>query len=290
MHFSVLQRLHAMAAYLYTQKILAGVTPKRLKGLLKSAFGSLILGSVGSSAVLQSAAIAQVNNADLACYLESANGQQYDLSALCGGFTAPVRPGGPSGLINQQATTLGTGDVQVTLRWEGAADLDLSVRSPAGDEVSFINNDEASGGKLDVDANSGCFSQMNSPVENVFWPAGEGIPGTYTASVGHFSHCDDNAAPDQSTPFTLDVSLYGEVQSYTGTLSLFGVEEFTFTLPEAPAENATASEQSVGEAAEEATAEKPAAQSAEQSAEKPVQVVPRIGNTPLPGAPGTPGI
>ncbi len=48
-----------------------------------------LLGGLLCSGTLSyaSTAIAQVNNADLACYLHSSDGIQYDLSALCGGFT-----------------------------------------------------------------------------------------------------------------------------------------------------------------------------------------------------------
>jgi len=69
---------------------------------------------------------------------------------------------------------LGTGDVQVTLRWNTPVDLDLHVIDPLGEEIYFRYTFSPSGGTLDVDANAGCTN--DTPVENVFWPTG-GAPG-----------------------------------------------------------------------------------------------------------------
>lgn len=168
-------------------------------------------------------ATAQVNNADLACYLHSPDGQQYDLSALCGGFTEPVA-------AQSRSITLGTGDVQVTLRWDTDADLDLAVIDPFGDEVSFVEPRVLSGGQLDVDANQGCFERMASPVENIFWPDGEGAVGDYTAVVDMFLLCND-AEPAN---YTLDILVDGEVITYTGSIAndLQESDRYSFTLAE----------------------------------------------------------
>ena len=58
--------------------------------------------------------------------------------------------------MNGTSQTLGTGDVQVTLRWAGRDDLDLAVMGPGGEMVFYGNPEIASGGTLDVDANGGC--------------------------------------------------------------------------------------------------------------------------------------
>ncbi len=147
--------------------------------------------------------LAQVNNADLACYLRSLEGVQYDLSALCGGFETA------------QEVVLQTGDVQVTLRWDTADDLDLYVRDPFGDEVFYGNPAIASGGLLDVDANAGCTAQMAAPVENIFWPTGEGKPGDYLVTIELFSHC----GAEVPVNFTLTTLIKGEVQTQTGSVS-----------------------------------------------------------------------
>jgi hypothetical protein len=148
--------------------------------------------------------LAQVNNADLACYLHSLDGQQYDLSALCSQFEA----------VGEEVV-LQTGDVQVTLRWNTADDLDLFVRDPAGDEVSYFNPSVPSGGQLDVDANMGCVERMASPVENIFWPTGGGVPGDYVVTVDLFSYC----GPEVPIDFTLTTLVQGQVQTQTGTVS-----------------------------------------------------------------------
>lgn len=148
--------------------------------------------------------IAQVNQADLACYVHSLEGQQYDLSALCGGFEAA------------KEVVLQTGDVQVTLRWATADDLDLYVLDPVGDEVSFFNPAIASGGQLDVDANRACEERMASPVENIFWPTGGGVPGNYTVRVSLFSFCGGSEAP---IAFTLTTLVKDKVQTQTGSVS-----------------------------------------------------------------------
>lgn len=149
-------------------------------------------------------AIAQVRNADLPCYLHSLDGQQYDLSALCSGFESA------------QEVVLQTGDVQVTLRWNTADDLDLFVQDPFGEEVSYLNPTVASGGQLDVDANAGCAERMAEPVENIFWPTGGGVPGDYTVRVNLYSSCETAQAP---IDFTLTTLIKGEVQTQTGSVS-----------------------------------------------------------------------
>lgn len=59
-----------------------------------------------------------------------------------------------------------TGEVQVSLVWNGPADVDLHVFCPTGEEIYF-NSRSHCGGELDIDMNA----ERNSltPVENVFW-------------------------------------------------------------------------------------------------------------------------
>lgn len=153
---------------------------------------------------IDSTMLAQVRNADLPCYLHSLEGQQYDLSALCSGFESA------------QEVVLQTGDVQVTLRWNTADDLDLFVQDPFGEEVSYFNPAVSSGGQLDVDANMACAERMAEPVENIFWPTGGGVPGDYTVRVNLFTYCETAEAPVE---FTLTTLVKGEVQTQTGSVS-----------------------------------------------------------------------
>lgn len=83
---------------------------------------------------------------------------------------------------------LGTGDVQVTLRWGSNADLDLAVTDPTGEEIDFVNSGPtASGGELDVDSNIQCPADADSGVENIFWPPGGAPSGDYTVTVTGFA-------------------------------------------------------------------------------------------------------
>lgn len=198
--------------------------PRSLKLLVWSVLSLFGAGIVGLGAAPK--AVAQVNNADSACYLHSPDGQQYDLSALCGGFIPPAAA---------QPLVLQTGDVQVTLRWDTDADLDLYVIDPFGDEVSFSNPRVPSGGQLDVDANAGCFERMASPVENIFWPTGEGATGDYTVVVTMFAQCENTAPAD----YTLDILAHGEIESHTGSISdeMQPGDRYPFSLSEVTADS-----------------------------------------------------
>jgi hypothetical protein len=131
--------------------------------------------------------------------------------------TTTTRPGEP---------TLGTGDVQVTLRWDTTADLDLGVTDPTGATIYFDNPQSPSGGQLDVDSNGGCEGATSTPVENVFWPEGASPDGDYIVTVSYYGECAGGGSGPQT--FTLDVKLGGvsveaqeaATQGRTGSLQL----------------------------------------------------------------------
>lgn len=178
--------------------------------------------AIASPTQLGPTELAQVNHADSACYLHSSDGREYNLSALCGGF------GGGFGGGLAQEVVLQTGDVQVTLRWNTADDLDLFVEDPFGDRVSYFTPAIPSGGLLDVDANAACAERMAAPVENIFWPTDGGVPGNYTVTVELFSYCGAEAPID----FTLTTLVQGQVQTQTGTVSAGQPEvSFPFSFP-----------------------------------------------------------
>lgn len=108
---------------------------------------------------------------------------------------------------------VGTGDVRVTLTWDNAADIDLHVTDPRGEEIYFFNPQSASGGRLDVDANGLCTG--DPAVENVFWPTGQAPVGTYDISVIRYQSCGAG-----STRYEVAVYVDGAlVDRHTGTLS-----------------------------------------------------------------------
>lgn len=103
---------------------------------------------------------------------------------------APDRPG--DGIDQDCSGTdavLGGGRVQVTLRWDHAADLDLHVSEPNGTVIAWFDpGPTASGGLLDFDDNVGCGTP--GAVEHVHWPHGTVPPtGRYTAWVGPMNQC-----------------------------------------------------------------------------------------------------
>jgi hypothetical protein len=126
-------------------------------------------------------------------------------------------------LPNLGGPVLGTGDVQVTLRWNTAADLDLHVIDPYGEEIYFQNDTSESGGYLDVDANSDCSTQSYSPVENIFWPTGGAPYGTYQVSVVNYKYCGVSG----STDYEVTIRVGGRtIGTYPGTMQASDSSQF----------------------------------------------------------------
>ena len=118
------------------------------------------------------------------------------------------------------STQLGSGDVQVTLRWSGYNDLDLHVTDPFGEELFYQHTSSDSGGLLDVDSNAGCERTVtNNPVENIYWPTGSAPTGEYTISVVYFLHC---GTEPEETPFRIQLKVEGETQTFEGSISQAG--------------------------------------------------------------------
>ncbi len=134
-----------------------------------------------------------------------------------GGDDAPGSGGtttttGPPDTTGTTEPALGTGDVQVTLRWSGGSDVDLHVTDPNGEEISFSSTTSSSGGQLDVDCIPGSSCPADGPhVENVFWPTGAAPEGDYTAFARNLG---------DATDFTLTVLVGGEeITSDSGNLA-----------------------------------------------------------------------
>ena len=123
---------------------------------------------------------------------------------------------------------LGTGDVQVTLRWYSPADLDLAVTDPRGESINFSEPRSRSGGQLDVDSNGNCATKTSNPVENVFWPTGKSPDGTYTVTVSYYAECPGGTGPQS---FELTVLVGGqEIPVDLQTMSADGEMEATIEL------------------------------------------------------------
>jgi hypothetical protein len=139
------------------------------------------------------------------CFMMDSSGELVDLGNLC----PSARPFGDT-------QELGTGDIQVTLRWATADDLDLAVTDPRGETVFFANAQLPSGGQLDLDSNAGCEGTTQAPIENIFWPPSQASQGNYNIEVTLFSRCTSGAAP---IPFEIRLLVQGNVQTLTGSLS-----------------------------------------------------------------------
>ena len=124
--------------------------------------------------------------------------------------------GGPLGaVINQNINVIrvGSGDVQVSVAWDAATDVDLHVTDPSGEEIYFGNLTSASGGTLDLDSNAACtIDNVNN--ENIVWPAGGAPTGQYTVHLVYWSACTQ-----PQTNYTVTILVVGQQpQIFSGTL------------------------------------------------------------------------
>ena len=120
---------------------------------------------------------------------------------------------GPFVGLSTTVTSVGTGDVQVTLSWDANADVDLHVVDPAGEEIYYAHRRSASGGELDLDSNAGCAID-GIRNENITWPVGQAPRGQYTVRVDYWSNCGV-----QQTNYTVRVNSAGSVQLFSGSFT-----------------------------------------------------------------------
>jgi hypothetical protein len=127
----------------------------------------------------------------------------------------------------EEDTSVGTGDVQVTLTWQTNDDIDLYVTDPNGETIYYMNDISTTGGELDRD--NLCSDMIIGRPENIYWPEGGAPSGSYSVQVNYFDPCE----AEHPVNWTVRVIIKGAVQTFTGTLTQD--EEFqdvtTFTLP-----------------------------------------------------------
>lgn len=80
----------------------------------------------------------------------------------------------------------GTGDIQITLVWEGNVDVDLWVTDPSGERIYWEHTSSVSGGELDRDNLCPIEPGLS---ENIYWGKDEAPPGDYKIQVNHFDSC-----------------------------------------------------------------------------------------------------
>lgn len=144
------------------------------------------------------------------CFMVRPGRQVIDLADIC--------PTPPPFLITENGDeSLGTGDIQVTLRWATTDDVDLAVTGPDGQKISWENpGPSSSGGTLDRDDNSSCLSMTQSPIENIYWPIGQAPDGNYSIEVNLFQRCVGGNEP---IGFEVRLLVQGTTETLTGTVT-----------------------------------------------------------------------
>ena len=132
--------------------------------------------------------------------------------------------GGIDGELGRRLQAAGakTGDVQISIRWDNANDIDLHVKvEPIGkgawSGINWTSRIGRCGGMLDVDANANSALLTPQPVENVFWGKGRAPYGRYTVWIHHYR----NWAGQIRTPVEVAILVDGDVQRFD-TQATFG--------------------------------------------------------------------
>jgi len=105
------------------------------------------------------------------------------------------------------------GAVEVSLLWEGHADLDLIVDCPGGGHLSQVSVGlEGCGGRLLRDVNKASGPLLDHPIEHAAWEAPP--PGVYEIKVELFGYNDTPVGAE--VPFTLRVRRGVETKTIEG--------------------------------------------------------------------------
>jgi len=140
---------------------------------------------------------------------ESPNGIAFDIGSWVTGDTAQCA------CVPTPTTSVGTGDIQVTLSWFNAhsMDLDLYVIEPGrADSVWYGHTTSASGGVLDRD--NMCGNYVNGRPENIYWTL---TPpnGHYLVRVNMYSNCGN----DSSQAFNVRTVVGGVTRTFAGSVT-----------------------------------------------------------------------
>lgn len=108
-------------------------------------------------------------------------------------------------------------DIRASLLWNNRNDLDLHVRTPAGEHIYYGAKRAGCGGWLDVDMN--VRGETTKPVENIRWARGEARKGQYQVWVENYGFKESVQEP---TAFRAEVEIAGEVRLFEGVVSKKG--------------------------------------------------------------------
>jgi hypothetical protein len=106
--------------------------------------------------------------------------------------------------------------LELTLAWEGPADLDLHVSCPDRNQISFSSR-VACGGRLVADLNSSFGTSSPRPIEHIIWNE-EPVPrGEYSIQTKLYDRKGDSRT---AIPYRLVISRHGRViREHAGELS-----------------------------------------------------------------------
>ncbi len=99
------------------------------------------------------------------------------------------------------------GGIEVELSWLGAADLNLEVRDPSGQNLHWNSRATDNGGSFGFDANGLCQVLEDSPAETASWQPGFLPTGSYEIIVYYEGACDGLTG---SVAFAVDVTVNGQ--------------------------------------------------------------------------------
>lgn len=117
-----------------------------------------------------------------------------------------------------------SGAIEVTLAWDGSADLDLSVTCPGGPTIGqtiMFNNKRACGGEHDIDMNAGS-NIGDRPIEHITWAEGAAPPGEYKVNVNYYQA---HNAPN-TIPYTVEIKIGDNVKRLSKTAQCCGTLAF----------------------------------------------------------------
>jgi uncharacterized protein YfaP (DUF2135 family) len=91
--------------------------------------------------------------------------------------------------------------LNISLIWEAPVDLDLLVKEPNGNVVSFLQPSSSTGGRLDIDQNRGQI--VTHPIENISYDK-IGLPGNYQINVLLYNY--HNFPENRAIDFDVEIS------------------------------------------------------------------------------------
>ncbi|MBC8511593.1 MAG: hypothetical protein H8D32_01240, partial [Dehalococcoidia bacterium] len=119
---------------------------------------------------------------------------------------------GPCPCYGTVTPSVGIGEVNVRLEWQGDCDLDLWVVDPAGEKIYYDKTTSTSGGELDLDNKCSDF-KIGRP-ENIFWKSNP-PQGEYKVYVDYFEDCGGAG----TVAYTVRWLLHGNTYSKSGSIS-----------------------------------------------------------------------